>query len=755
MSMFRMRPPHRGGLAALSGLAMAATVGGVLIALPRSAPLAASAAAKATVRSAVAITAESPYPAPAASTLVVNANDGMRPVTHVASGALYGLADDLTPSDDFVTPLHPNTFVQMAPGGRQLPNGEAAPAGDALVVAPKAARAGAGVIVRAPDWYPDFPYQWVSWSNWLSAIDTQVAAIKASGDRNVEALALWNEPDWNWPTAAAGMSFNAGWVKTYDEVKAQDPHLPIDGPSISYFDAPFMESFLSYAKANNALPDIVSWHELQGASSIAADVSAFRTMEASLGISPRPIVIEEYATPTEVGVPGALVSYIAKFERAGVQSADLAFWNHYGTLGDLLTDTGGLPNGAWWLYKWYGDMTGEMVDTVPPAQTGIDGAASVNPAKNLVSVIFGNGSGSAQVTINGLNDLSAFGDTAHVVLQTVTSPGRTTPVSAPTTIFDGDLPVTNGTVTVPVAAMNPGYGYHVLLSPADRSAPGLDGTYRITAGSAASNGRALTIAGASAWPGALATTAAPNGAQSQLWSLVGTGTGYYKVIDDADGLLLGASPDSPAAVVQLRDDGSAAGLWRVTPGKSGFALVNKATGQALSLTRDGGVELGDAADLAFAASQRWALTAASLVKPGASYTIANLNSALNLDTPGGSVAPGTLVDQENPNGAADQDWTIASTGTGFYNIVNKGSGLLLGIQNQSTSLGANAAMEPADSAADQLWQLVPNGAGAYWLANAGSGLLLGVSGEGVTPGTLTLQWTDNGTPDHLWTITPN
>jgi hypothetical protein len=252
----------------------------------------------------------------------------------------------------------------MAPGGRQLPNGEPAPAGDALVVAGKAARAGAGVIVRAPDWYPDFPYQWVSWSNWLSAIDQQVAAIKSAGDANIEALALWNEPDWNWPTAAAGMSFNAGWVKTYDEVKAQDPSLPIDGPSLSYFDESFMESFLSYAKANNALPDIVSWHELNGASRVASDVAAFRTMEASLGISPRPIVIEEYATPTEVGVPGALVSYIAKFERAGVQSAELAFWNHYGTLGDLLTDTGGLPNGAWWLYKWYGDMTGEMVDTV-------------------------------------------------------------------------------------------------------------------------------------------------------------------------------------------------------------------------------------------------------------------------------------------------------------------------------------------------------------------------------------------------------
>ncbi len=93
----------------------------------------------------------------AATTLVVNAASTLRPVTHVATGSLYGLADASTPADSLVTPLKPNTFVQMAPGGAQLPNGEPKPAGDALVVASKAARAGAKVVVRMPDWYPNFP----------------------------------------------------------------------------------------------------------------------------------------------------------------------------------------------------------------------------------------------------------------------------------------------------------------------------------------------------------------------------------------------------------------------------------------------------------------------------------------------------------------------------------------------------------------------------------------------------------------------
>ena len=121
--------------------------------------------------------------ASATSTLVVDANSPYRTVTHVASGALYGLDTATDPADSLVEPLHPNTFVQMAPGGSQLPNGESVPGGDALVVAPEAAAAGAKVVVRMPDWYPNFPYVWVSWSNWLSAVDTQVKAVLASGDK--------------------------------------------------------------------------------------------------------------------------------------------------------------------------------------------------------------------------------------------------------------------------------------------------------------------------------------------------------------------------------------------------------------------------------------------------------------------------------------------------------------------------------------------------------------------------------------------
>src|SRR5512142_1974963 len=111
--------------------------------------------------------------ASASATLVVNANQVLRPVTHVATGSLYGLANATQPSDALVQAIKPNTFVQMPSGGRQQPDG------NILVVAPTAARAGARLVNRLSDYYPGWPYQF-SWSSWTPFVNSQIAALKAS-----------------------------------------------------------------------------------------------------------------------------------------------------------------------------------------------------------------------------------------------------------------------------------------------------------------------------------------------------------------------------------------------------------------------------------------------------------------------------------------------------------------------------------------------------------------------------------------------
>ncbi|MFI6248855.1 RICIN domain-containing protein [Streptomyces sp. NPDC051016] len=544
-----------------------------------------------------------------ATTLVVSANQTLRPVTHVATGSLYGLDTASVPADSLVEPLKPNTFVQMAPGGSQLPNGESSPGGDALAVAPEAAKAGAKVVVRMPDWYPDFPYKWVSWSNWLAAVDQQVASVKSSGATNIAAYELWNEPDWTWDTSAAG-SFDSGWATTYKEVRAKDSGTPVQGPSYSAWNQSWMSTFLTDAKASGTVPDIVSWHELQGPQNIAAHVAAYRALETSLGISPRPIAIEEYGTTSEVGVPGPLASYVAKFERTGVHDAELAFWNHYGTLGDTLTDTGGSPNGAYWLYKWYGDMSGNMLVTTPPAQTGIDGFAALNSSANQISVVTGGCTGSCAVTVTGLSSLSAFGGTVHVKLEYTPSKGRTTAVSGPVTISDSDYTVSGGSITVPVT-MNASDGYHLTVTPSGTAAS-LAGRYQITN---RNSGLALDTSGAGTAQGTAVVQAGSTTGTDQNWTLVAAGSGLYKIQQQASGLLLGITSMSTSAggtALIWGDNGTADHLWQLIPSGDGY------------------------------------------------YKIANYNSGLLLGVTGMSSSSGAQVLQWDDNGTADHLWKLTA-----------------------------------------------------------------------------------------------
>ncbi|MER5433235.1 RICIN domain-containing protein [Streptomyces sp. NPDC002588] len=544
-----------------------------------------------------------------ATTLVVSANQTLRSVTHVATGGLYGLADNNTPADSLVTALKPNTFVQMAPGGSQLPNGEPAPAGDALVVAPKAARAGAKVVVRMPDWYPDFPYKWVSWTDWLSAVDKQVTSVRSSGATNISAYELWNEPDWTWDTTNAG-AFDAGWARTFKEVRTKDTTTPIQGPSHSAWNQSWMSSFLTDAKASGTLPDVVAWHELQGSANIAAHVAAYRSLESSLGISPRPIAIEEYGTPDEMGNSGALIGYAAKFERAGVRDAELAFWNHYGTLGDTLTDTGGSPNGSYWTYKWYGDMSGNMLVTTPPAQTGIDGLASLNGAGNQISVVTGGCTGSCAVTVNGLSSLSAFGGTVHVKLEYSPHTGRTTASPGPVTVSDTDYTVSGGSITVPVT-MNASDGYHLVITPSGTSTS-LAGRYQITN---KNSGLALDTLNAGTAQGTSVVQATSTTGTDQNWTLVAAGSGLYKIVNQKSGLLLGingmSTSDGGTALI-WGDNGTADHLWQVIPARDGYDKI------------------------------------------------ANYNSGLLLGVNGMSTSSGAQVLQWTDNGTADHLWRLTA-----------------------------------------------------------------------------------------------
>jgi len=506
------------------------------------------------------------------STLVVEADQPFREVSHVATGSLYGIANEGVPSDDLIAPIKPNTFVQMPPGGRQQPTG------DTLDVWRTAARHDAGIVVRIVDYYPGWPYQF-SWENtadrkaWEDVIRDVVADVKASGATNVVAYAPWNESDNTW--LEENGTFEELWEFSYRVLREElGPDVPIQGPSFSD-NISDMRQFLEFAKETNTVPDVLEWHELIRSSKIQGDVESVRAMLDELGLPDLPIDIAEYAAPSQVGLPGPLVGYVSKFERFGIDRAELAFWNQSGTLGDLLVSRGGAPNGAYWLYTWYAAMSGQMVTTTPPSnESPLDGAASVNDAKDEVRVIAGGNSGPTSVVVNGLDEL-ALGDEVNVRLETTPSYGRTTPTAAPITISDTTYTVgDDGSITVPVV-MNPAYGYHVVVSAAGEESS-LAGTYTLD------NVHSGLPLGTS--DGAAVQAAAGEG---RTWEVRDAGSGLSTVTDLASGLVLAApegTDGNGAPVVVEEADGSDGQLWQLVPdGKGHVRLANYGTGLTLGV----------------------------------------------------------------------------------------------------------------------------------------------------------------------------
>jgi hypothetical protein len=396
----------------------------------------------------------------AGGTLTIDAGSVLRPVTHVGAGGLYGFATDTVPDPAVLQPLRLKQHTQPAPGVQQLGNGATTPTGDALKVAPSVTTTGGQQYIRMPDVYPDFPYRWVSWDDWLGKVDEMVDdRLAATSTTGIDGWEIWNEPDGTWDTAKAG-PYDDGWTRTYRAIRAKDTVTPIIGPGTTIYNRDFIRSFLENAKATNTLPDVIVWHELsQGWRDIDEHVADYRAMERSLGISPRRISINEYAWTDQVDVPSAALHYIAQFERTGVHDAERAYWYESGTMNGLLHQ--GEPTASYWMYKWYGEMSGNMLPVT--AAGDLDGIASLDGTRKIVNGVFGGDYGTNTVRVTGVG---SFGSSVKATLSSTPGTGRMTNVAAPTTLSTQTLPVVDGAVSIPVAGMDATQAYQVVVTPA-------------------------------------------------------------------------------------------------------------------------------------------------------------------------------------------------------------------------------------------------------------------------------------------------
>jgi hypothetical protein len=404
-----------------------------------------------------------------AQTIQVDLGHRTGPVRHGANGALYAMSDDGVPSDNMLTPLKIKEIAQKPPGGLQHPNGDADRVADAFF-----RTGGQRIQVYLQDVYAIWPYENLGIDDFLSKVDRLVRELAANPHRDRFVYVPFNEPDFIWYQLRAGDpatyaaqrdKFFADWAAVYRLIRSIDPNAKIVGPNETGYDSRLLADFLPWANQNGVLPDIVSWHELSPnfMSGWRTRYAAYRSLERQVGVGPLEISINEYANRRDLTVPGQLVQWVSRFEDSKVD-ADQPYWDVASNLAGNVVQTN-QPNGGWWFFKMYADMTGDTVAVTPPNPDGVDtlqGMASIDDAKRQAHIVVGGTAGDTDVVVSNV----PFGGTVHVTVSSTTWSGYDADAPPPAVLQDENVRVSGGQLTVPLRNMDKMAAYEIVLSPA-------------------------------------------------------------------------------------------------------------------------------------------------------------------------------------------------------------------------------------------------------------------------------------------------
>ncbi|WP_310742366.1 ricin-type beta-trefoil lectin domain protein [Microbispora sp. H13382] len=463
--------------------------------------------------------------------------------TYRASGWIYGMTEDgANPPDHFFTDVR---FRYMRAGGAQLdgPGGWVSGKYDRRWNATRAqllrTRSLGGEFVLlvhdlwGADGYPisRFPGDNGNWTDYDAFLTRLIADVRATGVP--VQWDLWNEPNitlfWNRPIS----QYFEMWKRAYQRIRAAFPSHLIVGPSCACVPSSggFWTQYLDYVKANNVVPDIVSWHSLPG--DPVANVATADSTLGSRGIPhPRPYQINEYGASNEQN-PGDGSWYIARLERAGADGLR-ANWagggNLHNDLGNLLVRNSSgqyQPKGEWWVYRFYGSQTGQIVSVTP--STSYDAFAT--KANGEAKVLVGGGRTTGDIAV-GLQRLDATSgivqnNQVRVVAERIPYNGGGA-VAGPVTVQNTVVTLSGNGTTVHLPHTNADETFTITLLPPGTPGPSpsaspTGGTSGTSALKGVGSGRCLDVNGASQANGAQAQIWDCNGQANQQWTTTSAG----------------------------------------------------------------------------------------------------------------------------------------------------------------------------------------------------------------------------------------
>ena len=375
----------------------------------------------------------------------------IRPLSHAGSGVLHSISAT-TPNDSLLAPIKPSTFrgPSAGPGyDRSIALG----ADYQLVMADF--YSGAGTMPGDND-------DWTAWEATCRAVAAQVLA-----QGNEIQIDIWNEPDQPsfWPRSQA--QYLETWKRGVNAIREVNPNATIVGPSTSVYwwhTNLNVEQVLTYAKANDVLPDIISWHSWDR--NLTNEIDQVRQFAAANDIDASRISINEYLWWFDQYRSGPVVHFLDAIEKKNVESGIKSCWNTCSDNSlDGLVDAGGQPRSNWWLYERYGRMTGSSVmtvsggDTLDVVASQDDGVAYALVGRYKDSYVAFRDSWTVvnhpdvvtpgEVLLQNLDDvpLLVFGDKVHVLAELIKN-SDSAASSGPVVMIDADFTTINGQLTL-------------------------------------------------------------------------------------------------------------------------------------------------------------------------------------------------------------------------------------------------------------------------------------------------------------------
>jgi len=422
----------------------------------------------------------SPDSAEFSNLVVVDFAKVIGPTTHKASGVLHSISAT-EPHDDLVLPLKFKAFrgrvnqqYLLAPGfyDRMKRMG--------IVHVQAVLSDSHGYTNPIHGWPGDSG----DWSHWENVVEE---AVKACQERHLEIeYDIWNEPDIEYFWKRDRPTWLETWKRAYRKVRSIDPDAVIVGPSITHLDVEFMTEFLTYGKQNNCLPDILSWHELAtaGGETIPENVEKAKELLRSLEIGIGRISLHEIVPRRKQYCPGTTVCYFANVERTTVESACHSCWpdvvaNNGGnnSLDGLLTYDTRRPRACWWVYWFYGDMTGQLVGLSITGDTHLnaDGLAAFDEQRLQACILIGSYEKEQtvplQIALENIKHAKGLVKRGRVRVKCHKIPdSETDPLETPILLWDETFRVRGGRITLPISDLKPGESIAIYVLPTpDRS----------------------------------------------------------------------------------------------------------------------------------------------------------------------------------------------------------------------------------------------------------------------------------------------